>query len=119
MKLNDASPDNSYVFRQPNIRNCQRYVMRIQQSLDKAVADGCHTNIRYYSYLLGKRSKAVKILSVYKVCYVNSGRHTAGIDGVSISKDREIANPEMLSLLDNISVLGPYASFTLSPMTTS
>ena len=84
--------------------NVKDYVTRIQQRFDKAVADGNQTNIRYFSYILGQRSKAVKTLAVYKVCYVNSGKHTAGVDGVSISKEKETAKEQMLNLLKSINV---------------
>lgn len=104
MLADDATPENSNIFGIKNRRKCQRYVLRIQRRLDKAVAEGNQTNIRYYSYLLAKRSKAVKILSVFRVCKENEGRHTAGVDGMSISEDRETAENQMIKLLNEVDI---------------
>ena len=104
MKSNDASPDNSKVFRNPNIGKCRQYVLRIQRRLDQAIANDNQSKIRLFSYLLGKRSKSVKILAVYNVCRVNSGRFTAGVDGMAISEDKNVAEEQMISLLDEINI---------------
>ena len=102
--LNDETPENKDIFRISNIKKCQKYVLRTQRRLDKAVAEDNRTNIRYFSYLLGKRSKAVKVLAVHRICKLNEGRHTAGVDGYAISEDKEDANQQMISLLNEINV---------------
>jgi RNA-directed DNA polymerase len=104
MLADDATPENSNIFGIKNRRKCQRYVLRIQRRLDKAVAEGNQANIRKFSYLLAKRSKAVKILSVFRVCKENEGRHTAGVDGMSISEDRETAENQMIKLLNEVDI---------------
>jgi RNA-directed DNA polymerase len=73
--------------------------------MDKAIAEGNHAKIRYYSYLLGKRSKAVKILAVNRVCKINDGKHTAGVDGMAISEDKKVAEEQMILLLNEINVI--------------
>lgn len=104
MKHSDVTPETQYPFYITNIRRCKRYVLRIQRRLDKAVADDNTAKIRHLTYLLSKRSEAVKILSVYQVCKVNDGRHTAGIDGMKISKDRETAKSQMVMLLKEVDI---------------
>lgn len=104
MEFNDVSPENSNTFSIRNRRRCQRYILRIQRRLDQAVADSNITKIRHLSYLLGKRSKAVKILSIFRVCKENEGRYTAGVDGFSISEYKETATNQMLKLLNEIDI---------------
>ena len=104
MKQYDATPDNSNILGKANIRRCERYVLRIQRRMDKAIAEGNQAKIRFYSYLLGKRSKAVKILAVNRVCKVNNGKHTAGVDGMSISEDKKVAEKQMILLLNEVDV---------------
>jgi RNA-directed DNA polymerase len=36
-----------------------------------------------------KKSKASKILSIHRVCSVNDGKHTAGVDGIAMPKERK------------------------------
>ena len=52
--------------------------------LDKAVANDDKDLIRWYVHVLSKKSRAVKILAVNRVCQINSGRHTAGVDGIAM-----------------------------------
>ena len=47
-----------------NIDECKRYVLSIQRRLDKAVANGDRPRIKWYSHILAKRSRAVKVLAV-------------------------------------------------------
>jgi RNA-directed DNA polymerase len=51
-----------------------------------------------------KKSRAVKVLAVHRVCKVNTGRHTAGVDGVSIPKDIEGRLPMMMELFNDIDI---------------
>jgi RNA-directed DNA polymerase len=41
---------------------------------------------------------------VYNVCKINKGRDTAGVDGMSISEDKKVAEVQMISLLDEINI---------------
>ena len=52
-----------------------------------------------------KRSKAVKILAVYRITKRNQGKNTAGIDGISIPKgDKAKADKMAFELLDAIDI---------------
>ena len=102
---NTACPTNrTDVFSQSNLDSCEKYVLSIQRRLDKAVANGDKSRIKWYSHILSKRSRAVKILAVHRVCKENQGRHTAGVDGVYIPKDKDEAHEMMLGCLDNIDI---------------
>ena len=94
----------SDIFSSDNISECERYVLTIQRRLDKAVANDDKPKIRWNSHLLSKRSRAVKILSVHRVCTTNQGKYTAGVDGYAMPKDRNKRNLEKLSLLENIDI---------------
>ena len=59
--------------------------------------------IRGYVRCLNK-SKAVKILAIHRVCEVNSGRHTAGIDGMAMPKDKKERRRLMISLISEINI---------------
>ncbi len=69
-----------------NIRKCQYYVRSMQRKLDKAVKDNDRRKIQWFTHLLTKRSKAVKILAINRVTKVNKGRYTPGVDGKRILK---------------------------------
>jgi RNA-directed DNA polymerase len=60
----------------------------MQRRLDKAVADGDKRKIRYFTYLLTRRSQAVRILAVHRVTVQNEGKKTPGVDGMRILDDR-------------------------------
>lgn len=92
------------IFSKPNRVRCEKYVLTIQRRLDKAVANGDKPRIRWYSHILLKRSRAVKILSVYRICVMNRGRRTAGVDGVAMSNDRSKAIPIMMELLESADI---------------
>ena len=92
------------IFSRHNISGCENYVKRIQRRLDKAVANDDNPKIRWYTHLLMKKSRAVKILAVHRVCKVNTGRHTAGVDGVSIPKDTDGRLPKMMEMLHTIDI---------------
>ena len=76
-------------FTPENISACEKYVRSIQRRLDKAVANGDKTRIRWYTHILMKKSRAAKILSIHRVCSVNDGKYTAGVDGIAMPKERE------------------------------
>ena len=92
------------IFSKSNRVRCERYVLSIQRRLDRAVANGDKPRIRWYSHILLKRSRAAKILSVYRICAINQGRHTAGVDGVAMPKGRREAIPKMMELLENTNI---------------
>lgn len=73
-------------FSAENIRNCEEYVLSIQRRLDKVVADNDKKSVRELFDLLTKRSTAVKILATYRITNRNTGKHTAGIDGIAMPK---------------------------------
>jgi RNA-directed DNA polymerase len=90
-------------FTKENISACVKYVRSIQRRLDKAVANDDKPNIRWYTHLLSKKSRSVKILAVHRIC-TNDGRKTAGVDGVSIPKERGQKYAIMERLLNEIDI---------------
>jgi RNA-directed DNA polymerase len=66
----------------------------MQRRLDKAVADNDKEGIRETFDLLTKRSKAVVILATWRITQRNTGKYTAGVDGIAIPKgqSREYQN---------------------------
>ena len=93
------------IFRAENIRTCERYVFSIQQRLDRAVATNDVKRIRHIFDLLTKRSFAVKILAVYRITKRNTGKNTAGVDGVAIPKgDTREAHKIAIRLLNAIDI---------------
>ena len=91
------------IFSKGSLLECERYVRGIQRKLDRAVADDDKSRIRGYVRCLNK-SKAVKILAIHRVCEVNSGRHTAGIDGMAMPKDKKERRRLMISLISEINI---------------
>lgn len=92
-------------FGSENRRRCERYVCLIQGRLDKAVADNDKEKIRWYVHILSKRSKAIKILSIYHVTVQNQGRYTSGIDGLKMVKGAKAENSQKRkALLATISI---------------
>jgi len=53
------------LFSAENIRNCEKYVSSMQRKLDRAVADNNKSDIRWFTHILSKKSRAVKILAVH------------------------------------------------------
>ena len=92
------------IFSTRNITELENHVRSIQGKLDKAVANGDKDRIRWYVHLLSKRTRAVKILAIYRICEINSGRHTAGVDGMAMPKDRVERHRLMESMIDEIDV---------------
>ena len=93
------------IFSAENIRNCERYVFSIQQRLDRAVATNDVKRIRHIFDLLIKRSLAVKILAVFRITKRNTGKNTAGVDGVAIPKgNTRQANEMAMRLLNAIDI---------------
>ena len=97
-------PSRIDVFSKQNIDDCKRYVLSIQRRLDKAVANDDKPRIKWYSHILMKKSRAVKVLAVHRVCQANQGRHTAGVDGIAIPKDKKQATTMMKNLLGEIDI---------------
>jgi len=100
-----CQPIGTNIFNADNIRNCEKYVSSIQRKLDKAVADNNKSKIRWYTHLLSHKSRAVKILAVYRVTSLNQGKYTAGTDGVKLVKGRSKENEELrVELLNGINI---------------
>lgn len=100
-----CQPVGTNIFNSNNIKQCERYVSSIQRKLDKAVADKNKAKIRWYTHLLSKRSRAVKVLAVYHVTTHNQGKYTAGVDGVRMIRGRKGKNEQLrLFLLDAIDI---------------
>ena len=95
------------IFTPENISACEKYVLTIQRRLDKAVANDDRPKIRWYTHILMKRSRAVKILSVHRVCSVNQGKHTAGVDGIAIPKEKERRERMKIELFESIDITRP------------
>jgi RNA-directed DNA polymerase len=108
-------PNGSDIFSAENIRNCEKYVSLMQRKLDRAVAvrlwssgfirDNNKSDIRWFTHILSKKSKAVKILAVYRVTTLNQGKYTSGVDGVKMIRGREGKNKKLrTSLLKDINI---------------
>jgi len=90
-----CQPIGTNIFNARNIRQCEKYVSSIQRKLSKAVAENNKENIRWYTHLLSHKSRAVKILAVYRVTSLNQGKYTAGTDGVKLEKGKHKENGEL------------------------
>ena len=102
-QLNSCQTAGLGIFSKVNLSECEGYVRGVQRRLDRAVADGDKTKIRGYVRCLNK-SKAVKILAIHRVCEVNSGKHTAGIDGFAMPPNKEERRKSMESLIYEIAI---------------
>ena len=98
-----SSVSEANIFSASNIKNCEKYVSSIQRKLDKAVAENNKSNIRWYTHLLSHKSRAVKILAVYRVTSLNQGKFTAGADGVKQGRSKENGESRT-ALLNNIDI---------------
>jgi len=58
-------PNGSDIFNASNIKSCEKYVSSMQKKLDRAVADNNKSDTRWFTHILSKKSKAVKILAVH------------------------------------------------------
>ena len=56
----------------------------MQKRLDEAVANNDKRLIRTIFTILVKRSWAVKVLAVWRITHINTGKNTAGVDNVKI-----------------------------------
>ena len=90
------------LFTRQNITACKEAVHIAQMRLDKAVADDDESQIRFLTHFLSQRSFAVKLLAVYRVCHLNSGKYTAGTDGIATPKEWWKRHEFMLSTLRTI-----------------
>ena len=102
-QLNSCQTAGLETFGKANRDSCLKYVQGVQRKLDRAIADGDKSLIRGYVRCLNK-SRAVKILAVFRVCDANSGRHTAGVDGFAMPTDRKERRKLMESLIDEIDI---------------
>lgn len=88
------------VFSIGNIRKCQEYVKNLQLRLDDAVDKGDVNKIRQTFDTIARKSTATKVLAIYRVTYTNSGKKTAGVDGVKLpNSTRESQDEWRKSLL--------------------
>jgi RNA-directed DNA polymerase len=69
-----------------NRQECEKYVNKMQRQIHKAVEAGKWRKVRYLTYLLTRRSRAIKVLATYGITAGNGGRHTAGVDNVRIPR---------------------------------
>jgi len=100
-----CQPIGTNIFSAVNIKACEKYVSSIQGKLDKAVADNNKSNIRWYTHLLSHKSRAVKILAVYRVTSLNRGKYTAGSDRVRLEEGKSKENGELrVELLKSINI---------------
>jgi len=76
----------------------------MQRRLDKAVSDRNQDRIRHITYLLSRRSQAVKIVAIERVTRTNAGKHTAGVDGIATPKDRAEADRLRQRLLAEVDI---------------
>jgi len=98
-------PNGSDIFSTSNIKSCEKYVSLMQKKLDRAVADDNKSDIRWFTHILSKKSKAVKILAVHRVTTLNQGKYTAGVDGVKMVRGKKGINKKLrLSLLKDINI---------------
>ena len=92
------------VFSPQSISNFENHVLSIQMKLDNAVANDDKDLIRWYVHLLSRKSRAVKILAIHEVCEVNSGKYTAGVDGIAMPRDRTERLRTMKNLIAEIDI---------------
>ena len=92
-----------HLFKTPNIKACYDYVLETQKNLDGMVESNDINGIHRLFDLLTRRSEAVKILAVNKVTRINTGKHTAGTDGVKTPRGKEGDNFR-LNLLSEIDI---------------
>ena len=92
------------VFSPVKINEFENHVRSIQMKLDKAVANDDKDLIRWYVHLLSKKSRAVRIHAIHKVCEVNSGKYTAGVDGIAMPRERTERLRMMESFIDTIDI---------------
>ena len=91
-------------------KECEAYVLKKQRQLDKAVRDRDVDRIRHITYLLSRCSRAVRIVAIERVTRTNSGKHTAGVDGVTTPKPRKDADlfrDKLLSKVKNDKMPSP------------
>ena len=83
-------------------KRCADYVLKMQRRLDKAVRDNDVDRIRHITYLLSRRSLAVRIVAIERVTRTNTGKHTAGVDGVTTPSKRKEADRFRRQLLEKV-----------------
>ena len=103
-QVNTCQTNGIGTFSHENIIECENHVRSIQERLDRAVANDDKPKIRWLTHLLSKKSRAVKILAIHRICQVNKGRNTAGIDGNAMSELKAERLLMMEKLLDEIDI---------------
>ena len=96
-------------FTPENINRCKDSVYKIQTQIDKAVVNDDKSKIHYLTHYLMKRSLALKVIAINRVCQINTGKYTAGVDGVTPPIDWVDRQMFMLQLLQEV-------DFTKDPM---
>jgi RNA-directed DNA polymerase len=111
MNPKTATNDNSLrtqigrdTFSPDNIRKCEDSVLKVQYQLDRAVEDDDRNKIRFLVHQLSMKSKATKIMAINRICNINTGRFTAGVDGVSTPKTRAERLEFMYDMLDTVDI---------------
>ena len=84
--MNSSRIPQDATFSTANVKKCEKYVVSMQTRLDEAVANNDYKSIQNIFNILVRRSRAVKILAIWRITYRNSGKNTAGTDGESIPK---------------------------------
>ena len=92
------------LFSPDNIRQCELNVLKIQHQLDKAVENDDTKRIRFLVHQLSAKSLSTRIMSIYRICYLNNGKYTAGVDGVSTPRTRAERLEFMNDILYNIDI---------------
>jgi RNA-directed DNA polymerase len=93
-----------YMFSRENIASCENHILAMQERLDKAVANGNNKQVKRIISLLSEKSNAVKIVAINKICNLNSGRYTAGIDKLKMPSSKKERLPLLLRLLESVNV---------------
>jgi len=81
-------------------KNLHRSVWKLQKRIYRASLDGDRKKVRKLQRLL-MSSRAAKLLAVRKVTQDNSGKRTAGVDGV-----KSLSKPQRVRMADNLSITG-------------
>ncbi len=86
------------MFTPDNIRECVLSVLKIQYQLDKAVENDDRNRIRFLAHQLSMKSMASRIMAINRICQINTGKYTAGVDGVSTPETK----PERLAFMTEL-----------------
>ena len=101
--IDPCQPTNEWIDAHTR-KKCSDYVLKMQRQLDKAVRDNDMDRIRHLSYLLSRRSKAVRIVAIDRVTKTYGGKYAAGVDGVKTPKQKAEADKFRKHLYDTIKI---------------